>query len=198
MAAPIYLKGTFGNVINAVLAAHGTTIGGFFDASGAIECQFNCFVLPGSTQPGTLTAFGIYKVVGGYPIPITATGSGTLTISGTPANFGLFPKMLIGIQQASGSKLGEIAVITSIAGSVITVPTIVSGGYNAGDSIYCIAQTPTFTVSPSSPTGAYVASTPESSEISPGPAPWFVGANNADGAQSITVYVTADLITSIQ
>jgi hypothetical protein len=197
MAAPVYSAGTFGNVVSNVSVAHGTVIGAFVNVPTDVECQLSCFVLPGATQPTVITVFSAYKVVAAYPIPITAVGSGTLTIGSTPATVGLFAKMEIGIQQVGGSKLGEIATITSITGDVLTVPTIVSGGYSIGDSIYSIEQTPSFTVPPASPTFVYAPSTPESAALFLPPAPWFIGVNNADTLQAIAVYMTSDLIIAI-
>jgi hypothetical protein len=197
MAAPVPSLGAFGGLLALVSLATLKTIGTFLDLSTFIEGQVQCFLLPNATPPSAPTVFSFYKVTANKnPILVSSSTGTSITLGTTPASLGIFNNMSIGVQQAGGSKLGEVAAITGITGNVLTVSTLVNT-YAANDLVYVLTQTPVWQIQPSSPTGTWVGSTPYSVEIFPGPAQWFVGVHNTDAGQAVMVAITVDDIIGI-
>ena len=205
MAAPVYSAGTPGNLVNGVSVAHGTTIAAFLDLSTSIEGQLTCETIVGASPPTNLTAFSIYKAyAAGSSAPITfgaaaAAGATSLSVS---SKTGLSVGQNLCLQQAGGDRLGELAKISAISGSAapytLTIPSPgLVNSYSTNDFVYLLAQMASFTVSPSSSSGAYVANTDYSTELFLGPGQWIVAAQNSDTTYSVTVNVTYDRITSI-
>src|SRR5579885_1110256 len=155
MPAPVYSAGTYGNVINSVTAAAGKTIAAFLDLSTAIEGQVNCEVVTGGTAPTAGTAFSAYRAyaAGGSP-PITLSAAalaGATSISVSSAT-GLHVGQNIALQQAGGSKLGEIVSISAVSGTTVTISATINS-YGTGDAVYLMSQTAVTGATPSSPAG---------------------------------------------
>ncbi len=206
MAAPVYSAGTPGNLINDVTVAHGATIAAFLDLSTTIEGQLTCETIVGASVPTGVTTFSVYKAyAAGSSASITlqaaATG-GTTTSLSVSSKTGLSVGQRICLQQAGGSKLGELATISSVSGSstpyTVVVSSAVINSYSSGDNVYLMAQAATFSAAPQSSTGTYVASSDYSLAIFLGPGQWIVAAGNADSSVSVTANVTYDRITSFQ
>lgn len=210
MPSPVYSAGSPGNLIPATSVAKGTVLAAFLDLSTCIEGQISCEMTTGGTAPTVGTTFSAYKVYGNsaantLSASVTAnTASTSLTVS---SNAGLHQGQVILIQQATGSKLGELVTISgAITGSgPYTVPITGKGtnsgtinSYLSGDGVYLIDQTATVAVTPSTSAGTWAANSDYSSAIFLGTAQWAIAANNADAAQAVTVTVSLDKITAYQ
>src|SRR5579883_24853 len=163
MAAPVYSAGTVGNLINAVSIAAGGSkdAAAFYDGSTVVETQLTLELITGSTAPSKQTTFNIYKVyAAGSSAPLTfassaSAGATTITLNSAGS---LQKGMQFLIQQASGSKLGEVVTVSSIAGAAITLAAGTINAYSTNDLAYYIAQTATFTAAPASSSGSWSAS----------------------------------------
>lgn len=203
MPSPVYSPGAPGNLINGVTAAHGATIAAFLDLSAAFEGQVVCEIATGATAPTAGTTFGAYKVYGN-PAANTLTGSvaaGSTSIS-CSSNSGLHPNQKILLQQASGSKLGEVVTVGSggVTGSgPYTVPVSATiNSYSTGDAVYLMSQSPTAMVTPAGSSSTWSASSDYSGAFFLGTGQWAVAAGNADATQAVTVTVSVDKITAYQ
>jgi hypothetical protein len=203
MAAPVYSAGTPGNLINYVSVAASKNAAAFLDLSTSIEGQLTCETIVGSSAPTGLTTFSAYKAyAAGSSAPITLSASATAgaTSLSVSSKTGLSIGQTVCLQQAGGSKLGELSKITAISGSsspyTLTVGATINS-YSSGDYVYLMAQTASFAVAPASTSGTYSASTDYSSELFLGPGQWIVSASNADSSVSITANATYDRITAI-
>jgi hypothetical protein len=204
MAAPVYSAGTPGNLINGVTVTHGAAaIAAFLDLSASIEGQLTCEIITGSSAPTSITTVSAYKAyAAGASAPITFSASATAgsTSLSVSSKTGLSVGQTVCLQQASGSKLGELSKITAISGS--SSPYTLSVGatinsYSSSDNVYLMAQTASFVVSPASSTGAYGTNTDYSAELFLGPSQWIIAALNGDALNNVTANVTVDKITSI-
>jgi hypothetical protein len=202
MAAPVYSAGAPGNVISSVSLAASKNAAALVDVSEDVEGQVTCEVVTGSSVPSVGTVFSAYKVFGNSSqttiSAATSTGATTITLS---SETGLHQGQKIALQQASGSKLGELATINgAITGSgPYSVPVAaLTNSYSTSDLAYLIAQNATAVVMPSSSTGTYAANSDYSQTLFLGPAQWIVSPSNGDGTVTVTANVTLDKITSFQ
>ena len=108
---------------------------------------------------------------------------------------GLHVGQSFSIQQAGGSKLGEIATISAISGTTLTLVAALINTYASGDNVYLINQTATFSVMPASSAGTWAINKDYSASMFLGAGQWVIAANNTDGTQTIIVTVTSDKIT---
>jgi hypothetical protein len=203
MAAPVLQAGTPGNLINGVTVTHGNTIAALLGAAinSDVEFQVTCEVVTGATAPSVITTFGIYLINGNATPQTLSASSGASSVVLAAAAVGVHNGVTqkIALVQASGSKLGEIATVSAVSTSVVTFSGALINSYSSGDGFYLIPQVPTFVSSPSSSTGTYAASNDYSGPpLFLGPAQWIVSAYNGDITQSLTVYVTYNLVTAFQ
>ncbi len=121
MAAPVYSAGTPGNLINGVTVTHGAAaIAAFLDLSTSIEGQLTCEVITGSNAPtsiSTVSAYKAYAAGASAPITFSAPATAGATSLSVSSKTGLSVGQTVCLQQASGSKLGELSKITAISGS---------------------------------------------------------------------------------
>jgi hypothetical protein len=210
MPAPVYSAGTYGNVFNAVSVAHGNTIAAFLDLSTSIEGQVNCEVVTGASPPTAGTTFSAYRAYGSAtgtstpvaPFTIAAASTGatslTLTAVASGAGGGLHAGQKIALQQASGSKLGEVATISAVSGSgpyTVTVAATLNA-YSNNDYAYLMGQTSVASVTPASAAGTWAASTDYSAPLYLGTGTYILAAANNDTANSVTASATMDKVTS--
>jgi hypothetical protein len=202
MPSPVYSAGAPGNLINGVSVAKGSTIAAFLDLSNIFEGQVTCEMTTGGTAPTAGTTFSVYKVYGNSSAntisSASAAGATSITVSGSA---GLHVGQKVALQQASGSKLGELVTISgAITGSgPYTMPvTALVNSYSSGDAVYLVGQTATAVVTPSSPSGTWAASTDYSGAMFLGTGQWAIAGNNGDGTQTVTVTVSVDKITAYQ
>jgi hypothetical protein len=210
MPAPVYSSGAYGNLINAVSVTHGTTIAAFLDLSAAIEGQVNCEVVTGASPPTAGTAFSAYRAYGintGTSTPTAPFTQGattapatslTLTAVAAGAGGGLHAGQKIALQQASGSKLGEVVTISAVSGSgpyTVTVSATINS-YSSGDYAYLMGQTTVASVTPASTAGTWAASTDYSAPLYLGTGIYVLAAANADGTNNVTASASMDKITS--
>ena len=196
MPAPVYSAGAPGNLINGVTVAKGATIAAFLDLSTVIEGQATCEIATGATAPTAGTTFSAYKVYGNSAA-ITISGGVTagataITVSSATA---IHQNQRVALQQAGGSKLGEVVNVTAVSGSTLTITATINS-YSTNDLVYLIDQTASFAVTPSGPTGSWAATTDYSAPMFLGTGQWAIGANNTDTAQSVTASLSLDKITS--
>lgn len=203
MPSPVYSAGAPGNVINGLSVAHGTTIAAFLDLSASFEGQVTCEMTTGSTAPTAGTTFAAYKIYGNSAVNTlsAAVSSGATSISVT-SSAGMHANQKVLLQQAGGSKLGEIVTIgtAAITGSgPYTVPISATiNAYSSGDDVYLVAQAATAVVTPASPSSTWAATSDYSGAMILGTSQWAIAANNTDGAQAVTVTVSVDKITAYQ
>jgi hypothetical protein len=211
MATSVYSAGTPGNLIGAVTVPHGASVAAFLDLSACIEGQVTVEMTTG-TAPTAGTTFNVRKAyAAGSSAPATLSASVTAGTASTSlsvsSSAGLHQGQQIVLQQAGGSKLGELVTISgAITGTgPYTVPITGTGtssgtlnAYTSGDGVYLITQTAQFAVVPSSAAGAWAANTDYSAELLVGPGQWVVTAVNGDSTQSVTVNVTVDKVTAYQ
>jgi hypothetical protein len=187
-------------LINGVSVPKGAVIAAFLDLSNVFEGQVTCEMTTGSTAPTVGTTFYAYKVYGNAtPVTLSASASAGATSVTTSGSAGLHAGQKIALQQASGSKLGEIVTVSgAITGSgPYTVPvTALVNSYSSGDGVYLINQTATWAVEPASPAGTWLASTDYSGPLFPGTGQWIIAASNGDGTQTVTVTASVDKIPS--
>ena len=196
MPSPVYSAGTPGNLIGGVSVAKQTTVAAFLDLSSCIEGQVSCEVTTGTGAPTAGTAFSAYKayaIGAAAPIAVSSNAnSTTLVVSNTT---GLHVGQSFAIQQAGGSKLGEIATISAISSTTLTLVAALINTYASGDNVYLINQTATFSVTPASSAGTWAINKDYSASMFLGAGQWVIAANNTDGTQTVTVTVTSDKIT---
>jgi hypothetical protein len=199
MASPVYSAGTPGNVISSVSLAATKNAAALVDVSNDVEGQVTCEIVVGSSVPSVVTVFSAFKVYGNSnQITISAAASiGATTIS-LNSSTGLHVGQKIALQQASGSKLGELALITGSGPFAVPVAALLNS-YSTSDNVYLISQSATFVSAPSSSAGTYSANTDYSgSPIFLEPAQWIISPNNGDGAVSVTAIATVDKITAFE
>jgi hypothetical protein len=209
MPAPVFNAGTLGNVINAVSVAPTKTIAAFLDLGSApnaeIEGQLVCEVVVGATAPTAGTTFSIYDAycagAGANTTLSSGASAGAATIN-VVSKAGLNQGQKIAVQQAGGSKLGEVVTITgAITGTgPYAVPVSATiNSYSTGDNVYLFAQTPLDQVTPSSPTNTWAANSDYSSfKRRYGTGQYVVAANNADGSATVTVSAHCDFVQKYQ
>lgn len=202
MPSPVYSAGSPGNLINGVTVAKGATVAAFLDLSSVFEGQVTCEMTTGGTAPTAGTTFSACKVYGNSAAnTITgavAAGATSLSISGSA---GLHNGQRIVLQQAAGSKFGEVVTVNGAitgTGPYVVPITAAVNSYSSGDAVYLIGQSATAAVAPSNPSGTWVANTDYSATIFLGTGQWALTANNTDGTQSVTVTASVDRITAYQ
>ena len=198
MPSPVYAAGTYGNVISGVTAAAGKTIAAFLDLSSAIEGQVTCEVVTGATAPTAGTAFAAYRAYaagGSPPITLSAAASAGATSITVSSATGLHVGQNIALQQAAGSKLGEVVAISAISGTTVTISATINS-YSVGDGVYLMSQIAVNGVMPASPTGTWAANKDYSAPMYLGTGQYIIAAANTDSTQSVTVSTTVDKVTS--
>ena len=196
MPVPIYSAGSAGGLIGGVSVAHGATIAAYLDLSGVWEGQVTCEVATGATPPTAGTTFSAYKVYGNSSAITVSTNPNSTTLNVSSAS-GMRVGQKVAVQQAGGSQSGELATITGISGTTLTVATL-ANTYFSGDHVYLINQSTTNVVTPSGSASTWAASTDYSAPMVLGTGQYVVAANNADTAQAVTVSASVDKIASYQ
>jgi hypothetical protein len=207
MASPVYSTGTPGNLISAVTVTHGVTnaVAAFLDLSTDVEGQVTVEVITPSPSPTAIATFSAYKAYaagGSAPITLTANAVSGQTSVSLSSKSGLSVGQKVCLQQASGSKLGEIVTVSSVTGSsspyTLTTTVNLVNSYSTGDGLYYMSQTAVYATQPSSSTGTYGASSEYSAEMLLGPGQYVIGVVNGDASYNFTTNVTVDKITAIQ
>ena len=196
MPTPVYSAGSAGNLINGVSVAHGATIAAVLDLSSAWEGQVTCEVATGATPPIAGTTFSAYKVYGNSSA-ITVSSNPNSTTLNVSSAAGMHIGQKVAVQQAGGSQSGELATITGISGTTLTVATLLNT-YSAGDHVYLVSQGTTSVVMPSSPSSTWAATSDYSYPMVLGTGQYVVAVNNTDSAQAVTATVSVDKIMSYQ
>jgi hypothetical protein len=200
MPSPVYSAGAPGNLINGLSVPHGQTVAAFLDLSTSIEGRLTCEIATGATAPGSGTVFVAYPVYGNAtPVTLSAGVSAGATSLSVSSVTGMHPGQRIALQQASGSKLGEIVTVSAVGGTTLTLAAGTSNSYLTGDGIYLMNQTPLpATALPEAAGGGWAANSDYSQPMYLGTGQYIVIASNTDGAQSVTVSVSVDKITAFQ
>ena len=196
MPVPVYSAGSPGGLINGVSVAHGATIAAYLDLSNIWEGQVTCEVATGGTPPTVGTTFSAYKVYGNSSAITVSSNANSTTLVVSSAT-GMRAGQKIAVQQASGSHSGELATITNVSGTTLTVATL-ANTYSSGDAVYLIAQSTTNVVTPASSSSTWAASTDYSAPMVLGTGQYVVAASNGDSSQSVTVSASVDKITQYQ
>lgn len=202
MPSPVYAPGGPGNLINGVPVAAARTIAAFLDLSACFEGQVTCEVVTRATPPSTGTVFSAYKVYGNAtPNTIQGPVSAGATSISLNSKAGINPNQKIALQQAGGSKLGEVvtvgtAAITGTGPYTVPVSNTINS-YSVNDPAYLVAQQASAAAAPASPSGSWAATTDYSAPLTLPAGQWVVAANNTDGTYSVTVSASVDKITAI-
>jgi hypothetical protein len=198
MPSPVYFAGTPGNLINGLTVAHGTTVAAFLDLSTSIEGQVSCEMTTGGSALSGGTTFSAYKVYGNAtPITLSSAASSGATSLSVSSATGIHVGQKVLLQQSSGGKLGEIATVSAVNSTTLTV-SATANGYSVGDGVYLIEQTATYSTVPSSSSGSWLPSTDYSLPLFLGTGQWCITAGNGDTTNSVTVTVSVDKITAYQ
>jgi hypothetical protein len=192
MAAPTYSAGSLGNGINAVSLAHGASIACVIDGTTILAWAATCKILMGASPITVGVTFSLYRAPGqtaAAPQTTLSAGpsSGATSISVTSAT-GISKNCIIAIIPAAGG-LGEIATVTNVSGTTVTVGAL-TNSYLTNDYVFLIEQTPTTAVAPGL---GWAANTEYSQSIySPSNMLYVLGVKNGDASNSATVTVTID------
>ena len=121
MPSPVYSAGTPGNLIGGVSVAKQTTVAAFLDLSSSIEGQVSCEVTTGASAPTAGTAFSAYKAyAAGAAAPIAVSSNANSHHAGRVEHDRAARRPgRSAMQQAGGSKLGEVATISAISGTTL-------------------------------------------------------------------------------
>jgi hypothetical protein len=208
VAQPASTAGTVGNLISAVALASGgaKNTAAFLDLSNIIEGAVTCEMITGGTTVTKATVFSFFRVyapntgnAGSAPIHFTSGASAAATSIAVSSKTGISVGQTIMLNQASGNA-GELVTVSAIAGTgpyTLTVSAL-QNAYSTNDYVYLVAQTASFSASPSSSTGTWVANDDYSTTLSIPTGWWGVQALNTDTAQGVTVNVTYDEIVKYQ
>jgi hypothetical protein len=201
MPSPVYSAGTSGNLVNGVSVAKQTTIAAFLDLSSCVEGQVSCEMTAGSTAPSAATYFSACRIAhASNPTTINASASTGATSVTVASNTGLRAGQQVLIQQATGSKSGELVTITSVSSTTIGVSGTGTGGgtlyaYSSGDAFYPCDSVATAAIAPQAPGGGWSNNGDYSASIFLGTGYWAIAVNNSDSAQAVTVTASVDKVT---
>lgn len=188
MAAPTFSAATYGNVMASVALAATKTAAAFLDLSTAVEGRVTCETTTTTGPPTGLTTFGAYEVNGATTLASGASiGATSLSVASAT---GLHVGQTIALQVAGGG-VGELATISAITGTTLTVGAI-TNAYSTSDNVYIITETATVTAQPSNAAGAYATNKHYSQTLFLGPSQWVIAALNNDGSVTVTVAVSVN------
>lgn len=197
MPQPVYVAGTPGGVLggpSGVSIGAGRNAATFLDCSTIFEERL-AFQIDTATSAVTVvpTCFA-YPILGnGTTNTLASATSTSLTLS---ASNGVFhPNQKVLVQQTSGSKLGEIAAISSVSGAVLTVATL-ENTYAAGDLVYAMEQNTSWQANPIGTSIA--ASTDYTAPMVLGTGQYAVVVFNNDATNPITATVSGNQVQKYQ
>lgn len=184
MAQPVYVAGAIGALLASQTLAASKNVAVLVDASTFIESQITARVTTGGTSTAsTFTKNEGYAVYGSTTLSAQATATATSITVTSGTGFAKGQTIIVG---------NEKHVISNVSGVTLTIDAIVATQAN-GSPVYLIESTPTY---PGINSMGGTADTTYAKTTFMATGKWIFLLTNGDGAQSVTVELTRDDITS--